>query len=79
MDELRIQTWQPTKAGSKNRNRPKQLSPLAKKSNDRQIGGTDLPQEDVMRWLDAVGPERDIAPVSADVATEPDEEGVASG
>lgn len=59
LDELRVQTWQRTKSGAKNRNRPKPVSPLAKGSGERTIGGTDVPQEDVRDWLAEIGPERD--------------------
>lgn len=69
LDELRIQTWQRTKAGAKNRDRPKPTSPLAKKPG-RTVGGTDVPQEQVREWLAAIGPRDDdtVAP-AADAAT----------
>lgn len=59
LDELRVQTWQRTKAGAKNRQRPKPTSPLAKKP-ERTIGGATVPQEDVFEWLAAIGPQPDV-------------------
>lgn len=53
-----MQTWQRTKAGSKNRQRPKPTSPLAKRP-ERTVGGATVPQEQVIEWLAAIGPQPD--------------------
>lgn len=54
LDELRTANWQRTKDGQKNRNRPKPVSPLAKKPGKR-TGRTDKEPADVMRLLKTVG------------------------
>ena len=54
VDELRTANWQRTKDGQKNRNRPKPLSPLAKKPGKR-TGRTTRDPADVMRLLKKVG------------------------
>lgn len=50
VDELRLANWQRTKEGSKNRNRPKPISPLAPKG--RRIGKTNKSFAEVKDYLD---------------------------
>lgn len=54
VDGLRLANWQRTKDGQKDRNRPKPLSPLAKKPGKR-TGRTDRAPADVMKLLARVG------------------------
>ncbi|MFP3990648.1 DUF5361 domain-containing protein [Streptomyces sp. E11-3] len=54
VDELRTANWQRSKDGQKGRNRPKPISPLAKKPGVR-TGRTDRDPADVMRLLNTVG------------------------
>jgi hypothetical protein len=57
-DQLAIANWQRTKDGSKGRNRPKPLSPLAKanaESRDTTYGKPTVTQEEVYAHLRALG------------------------
>lgn len=54
-DQLAIANWQRSKDGSKGRNRPKPLSPLAKKSGQRH-GKTDRSPEEIKAYLARFGP-----------------------
>ncbi len=71
VDELRVANWQRTKDGSKNRNRPDRISPLAE-DKAPTIGGTDIPQDQVIAWLKAIGPSADdavdMAPAASNAA-----------
>lgn len=51
VDELRTANWQRSKDGTKNRNRPKRISPLARKPGIR-YGRTSRPTEEVIAYLD---------------------------
>lgn len=51
LDELRTANWQRTKDGSKNRNRPKPLSPL-RSAPGKRIGKTDRSPAEVIAYLD---------------------------
>ena len=51
VDELRTANWQRSKDGSKNRNRPKPISPLRTASGKR-IGKTDRSPAEVKAYLD---------------------------
>lgn len=55
VDELRTANWQRTKDGAKGRNRPKPLSPLAKKPG-KKIGRTDRSPSEVAALLARYGP-----------------------
>jgi hypothetical protein len=57
VDELRASNWMRSKDGSKNRNRPKPLSPLAKKPGLR-TGRTDKSPAEVMAVLAKIGSAR---------------------
>lgn len=54
VDELRTGNWMRTKDGSKGRNRPKPISPLAQPRGKR-TGRTDLPPSDVIAVLSRIG------------------------
>lgn len=57
LDELRVANWQRTKDGQKGRNKPKPVSPLARKPGVR-TGRTDRSPADVQRLLARYGPAR---------------------
>lgn len=59
VDELRTANWQRTKDGAKGRNRPKPLSPLAKKRGPEKTGRTDRSPSEVVALLARYGPARD--------------------
>lgn len=50
LDELRIANWQRSKDGSKNRNRPKSMSPL-RRDPGKRIGKTDRSPGEVAAYL----------------------------
>lgn len=54
-DQLATANWQRSKDGSKGRNRPKPLSPLAQKSGTR-VGKTDRDPDEVKAVLARYGP-----------------------
>lgn len=54
VDELRVANWQRSKDGSRNRNRPKPISPLATQPG-KQTGRTDREPAEVIRLLKRVG------------------------
>lgn len=58
MDELRLANWQRTKDGAKNRNRPKPVSPLARRG--RRIGRTTRPAGEVAAMLRRYGPRQEV-------------------
>lgn len=55
VDELRVANWLRSKDGAKGRNRPKRISPLAKKPGTR-IGRTTRSPREVMDLLRRIGP-----------------------
>ncbi|MDH2392311.1 DUF5361 domain-containing protein [Streptomyces sp. HNM0663] len=55
VDELRQANWQRSKDGTKGRNRPKPLSPLARRPGKR-TGRTDLQPAQVQQLLAGLGP-----------------------
>jgi hypothetical protein len=54
-DQLAVANWQRTKDGRRGRNRPKPISPLARKAGTR-YGRTDRPPQDVKAYLARFGP-----------------------
>lgn len=60
VDELRTANWQRSKDGAKGRNKPKPISPLARKPG-LKTGRTDRDPAEVMQLLAGVGPERATA------------------
>lgn len=50
VDELRLANWQRTKDGTKGRNRPKPVSPLAERGT--RVGKTDKSPAEVIDFLD---------------------------
>lgn len=58
-DQLAIANWQRSKDGSKGRNRPKPLSPLAQKRAGRRVGKTDRDPDEVKAVLARYGPAAD--------------------
>lgn len=60
VDELRTANWQRSKDGAKGRNKPKPISPLAKKPG-LKTGRTDREPGEVVTLLARVGPERATA------------------
>nr|WP_240981177.1 DUF5361 domain-containing protein [Streptomyces sp. N502] len=57
VDELRVANWQRSKDGTKGRNRPKPISPLAQKPGLR-TGRTDRSPREVQELLARFGPAR---------------------
>jgi hypothetical protein len=55
VDELRIANWQRSRDGSRNRNRPKRISPLAG-GEGKRIGRTDRSPDEVAAYLAKIGP-----------------------
>jgi hypothetical protein len=55
VDELRIANWQRSKNGLRNRNKPKRISPLAKKPG-RRYGRTDRSPDEVVAYLRRLNP-----------------------
>lgn len=53
-DQLAVANWQRTKAGSKGRNKPKPISPLA--SRAKRYGKTDRSPEEVKAYLARLNP-----------------------
>lgn len=53
-DQLAVANWQRTKAGSKGRNKPKPISPLASRGN--RYGKTDRSPEEVKAFLARLNP-----------------------
>jgi hypothetical protein len=57
LDELRTANWMRSKDGHHNRNRPKPVSPLAKKTGKR-YGHTDRSPAEVISLLERLAPGR---------------------
>lgn len=72
-DQLAIANWQRSKNGAKNRNRPKPISPLAKRG--KRYGKTDRSPEEVKAYLARFGP----APAVEPSPPNRDERGVSRG
>lgn len=54
-DQLSVANWQRSKDGSKGRNRPKPISPLAQR-NTQRYGKTDRSPDEVKAYLARFGP-----------------------
>lgn len=59
VDELRIANWQRSKNGAKGVNRPKRISPLAKKQGKR-YGKTDKSPAEVLEALAHLRPRQEV-------------------